>query len=725
MTKHRLSDWLDRVEDSAPMQAIRKGLVMTIPLLTLGAVALIFQNLPIAAYQQFIKSFLNGALYAFFSYLHEATFGYLSLYLTIAVSLSYAQHKTEQGPSFFTLGAVFTALISFAILSGVRVDNFGTATATIGFKTNIDALGVKGMFVAIVTAVCVSAVYARLATKRALRLKLYSDGADSSFNSAMQALAPMVIITGSVALINVGLMALFEVDSLQTLFIKACDHLFEGRGQSLGNGLLFIVVSSVFWFFGIHGSDVLEHVMETVFAVPAATAGVAVNKCFIEVFVLMGGCGAALCLLLATLLFAKRKNSRTLAKLALFPVAFNINELVIFGLPVVFNPVLLAPFLMTPVLCALTTYAAMALGWVPPATGTVIWTTPVFWSGYLATGSLAGSALQLVNLCLGVLLYRPFILKYEKSKSRSGKQKLDRLIALLKRAEEDGSPLELLKRADSEGELARMLVSDLADAMVNREIRMYYQPHHDNARRCVGAEALMRWEHPSLGMIYPPLVVKLAQEAHLLKELEFAIFDIVARDLRTLAPHFEGDFHIGVNITPYTLNKPDLLPYLSDLIDREGIKPGELMIEITEQMAMSWNSRTEETLSGMKALGVLIAIDDFSMGHTSLQYMQCQSFGVVKLDGGLVRGVCQSQRNREIVSSIIGLAETLDYLVIAEFVETEAQFAMLGQLGCHQYQGYLFSPALRLDAFEDYLAADALRNSPCQTAPRADSAYQA
>ncbi|MFQ8600501.1 MAG: PTS transporter subunit EIIC [Oscillospiraceae bacterium] len=133
------------------------------------------------------------------------------------------------------------------------------------------------------------------------------------------------------------------------------------------------------------------------------------TKTFFDTFVLMGGCGSALCLLIAILVTSKRRNVKKLAKISLAPMLFNINELLLFGLPVIFNPMLLIPFILTPILLTLTSCFAVATGLVGCTVQSVHWTTPVLLSGYAATGSVAGSVLQLINLAVGILTYLPFV----------------------------------------------------------------------------------------------------------------------------------------------------------------------------------------------------------------------------------------------------------------------------------------------------------------------------
>lgn len=143
------------------------------------------------------------------------------------------------------------------------------------------------------------------------------------------------------------------------------------------------------------------------------------SKSFMDIFVFIGGCGAALCLILALLIAAKKSHNRKLGKVAGVSVLFNISEIAIFGFPVIFNPVMFVPFILTPLVFVLTGTFAMTMGLVPYVTRSLEWTVPVIFSGYEATGSVAGSVLQIVNLVIGTLIYIPFIRYSEEKQTRN------------------------------------------------------------------------------------------------------------------------------------------------------------------------------------------------------------------------------------------------------------------------------------------------------------------
>lgn len=686
---------LDRLDDLVAVRAIRQGLVMAIPILLLGSFSLIFKFLPIPIYQEFLQSFLNGFFPQVFTWVNQATFGILSAFMTISISMSYARLKTPQPAYMF--GAVVTSLSAYMVFNGLLSGGF-----------TADALGVQGMFTAVVSAVGCSALFCKLSVTDKLSRKLYTVGADTDFNISLSIIAPTLIVILCAITLNQLIMQVFRVSGFNELFHTASNALFGLIDSQLIRALLFVVMSSLFWFFGIHGSNVLETVSQNLFdhnmivnAAAVAGGGEATEiftKTFLDCFVLMGGCGAALSLLVAILLFSRQKNVRNLGKLSAIPVLFNINETIVFGLPIVYNASLFIPFMLTPVVCFFTAYFAVAWGLVPIPMHAVEWVTPIGIGGYTATGSIAGILLQLFNLGIGVFIYRFFLLRYEEKTNRRIQQDLHSLVHIVREAEASATQLTLLELKGQEGAIAKMLTEDLKHVLKSKEgLALHYQPQYDHDDHCVGVEALLRWNHPRCGMIYPPLLVSIAQEADILTALEHAIFELASADVRQMAERRLVPPKVSVNVTALTLQQPAFADFLYGLLENNPALKGVLCVELTEQMSFMLSDTAEEKLKSIHDMGIHFAIDDFSMGHTSLKYLQSNQFDIVKLDGSLTRDVLNNPRNLDIISTIVQMSKTMRFEVIAEYVETVEQREVLFGLGCHIYQGYLYSPAVPLD----------------------------
>lgn len=675
---------------------VRNGLVMVLPVLLVGSFADMLVFLPIPAYQDFISTFAGGAVQNFLFIVHLATLGLLPVYMTAAINLCYTSSAEEGQRLTSRAASLLSALSAFFILSGVLTGGF-----------NIVSLSSQGLFSALLAGVFASILFRKFERLFRRRAAFFFEGADSLFNASVQAMLPYLCVVLVFLAANGLITAVFGVSGIQELFIGAVSGIFSKMERSYFSGFLFILVISVLWGFGIHGNKVLDTVAVGLFG--EILPGEVVSKTFIDTFVYMGGTGTTLGLVVSLLLFGKMSSSRKLARIAAAPSLFNIGELSVFGFPVICNPLMIVPFIVAPEVCYTVAYLAARTGILPEVASEVNWTTPIFLSGFVATGSLRAVAVQLVNVALSAAIYAPFVAAYERRSMGRLSDSMDSLVAILKRSEETTEPVTLTECEGNEGRLAKHLANDLKESLSSgfadtpslgeSSLLMKYQPQFDNAGKCIGAESLLRWSHAEYGIVYPPLVVHLAKESGRLYDLESAIIERSVRDSVELRKVFGESFKLSVNITVSSLNDARLIPFLRSLAERCPFKKGSVCIEITEETALETTKETGRLMDEIKAMGFSFALDDFSMGHTSLQYLQYNQFDLVKLDGNLVKSILGNVRTKEIINSIVYLSKSLGFRVLAEFVETAEQQRALESIGVNLYQGYLYSPAVDKAAF--------------------------
>ncbi|MFR9190378.1 MAG: EAL domain-containing protein [Anaerotruncus massiliensis (ex Togo et al. 2019)] len=540
-------------------------------------------------------------------------------------------------------------------------------------------------------------------------MRSYTDSSDSAFQRSISAIVPACPVIGLFALLGVLLTRAGGAD-YSVAFSGWFEGLFLRMGRGLDSGLLFILLMHLMWFFGIHGSNVLDgvahglprgHGREPCPARVGQAPTEIATKTFFDTFVLFGGCGTLLCLVVAIFLCDRRKNVRGLSKMALVPVLFNINELIMFGVPIVLNPIYLVPFLCTPLVLTVISYLATLAGLVPVAIHTVEWTTPIFLSGYAATGSVAGSLLQLVNLAVGVGIYLPFVRLAQARQLRSLEKQMERLAGEVRACEAAGERPALLARGGQLGSMAKLLAEDLRYALRSGACSSTTSPRPTRGGAC-GAQAPLRWEH-GRAVRLPPLAVALAAEGGFADELAAFVVDTACCDLAALSEWSCRELEISCNLTAGQLTAPGAPELVKKAIERYHIPPGRLGVELTEQDALSGAPQMTERLAALRETGARIIMDDFGMGHNSMLYLQDSQFDMVKLDGSLVREMTDNPRTGEIISTIVRLSESLGFRVVAEYVETPAQLEALGALGCRYYQGYLFSPAIPLSELKKYI----------------------
>ena len=575
--------------------------------------------------------------------------------------------------------------------TGIQYDSF-----------SIDALSNLNTFTALFVTLISGKIFFAIKNRKLFRVKKHGSHNDTVYTEAIEGIIPAAIIVVFFALLRQLFQIAFGVDGVQDLLEILVERFLTAFDNGLWAGISVILVTHLMWFFGIHGNNVLDAVIKQNFT--DISVGI-YSKTFQDVFIIFGGCGAILCLVIAILLVSKKKNIRNIAQLALPTVIFNISEIVVFGLPVILNPVFLIPYILVPIINCIISYVAIYLGLVPHIISEVEWTTPVLLSGYQATGSWAGVVLQIICIVIGVVIYMPFVRLFEKLSEKQMVEKVKRLVDELKREEETNSISSLTARTDELGSVARVLAADLEDAIKKRQLFLLYQPQINCEEKCIGAEALIRWVHPVVGFIYPPLIIQLAKEKNMLSKLEMFIFDEAARAVSEIQKNISEDFKISINITNESLAWDGFEKCMEESVEKHNIPNEKLWLEITEQDALSSSIDIIDKLQNLKKKGHKFLIDDFGMGHTSLMYLQTNYFDVVKLDGALTRDILNNTRNSDIIASIVYLGQSLHFTTVAEYVETKEQRDELAALGCDAFQGYLYSKPIPLNELIPWMEA--------------------
>ena len=246
--------------------------------------------------------------------------------------------------------------------------------------------------------------------------------------------------------------------------------------------------------------------------------------------------------------------------------------------------------------------------------------------------------------------------------------------------------------------------ADLRKGLERDELEVHYQPFYSlGDGRIVGAEALVRWRHPTIGLIGPAHFIPMAEETGLILPLGRYVLDEACRQACAIRQRLRVDLPLSINLSPRQFSDSGLLPQVSATLDATGL-PSELLIfEITETMVMEDLSSAREVMKKLNRLGVRLAIDDFGTGHSSLAYLKQFPVHEVKVDRTFVQGVADSPVDSAIVRAVIDLANAMGIVTVAEGVETKDQLFRLMSLGCEVGQGYYFSRPLRADAFDDLL----------------------
>ena len=404
--------------------AVRDGFVAMIPITMIGALATLVNNLPIPAYQNFMKNTFGETWTTLGGDLWWGSIATMALFLVVGVAYNLAKSYDEDG-----LQAGLIALSIFFVMSpqvanivteaGDKVSGWGFVPS--GYISN------SALFTAIVIGLLATEIFVKLSRIKKINIKM-PDGVPPAVARSFAKLIPgmlTIAIFGAIGLLIKTLSGGLFLNDLLNTYLAAP---LKGAADSLGSTMLITFFIHALWTIGLHGANIAMPITETLLmdfgaenaalAQAGATEGFhTLAGAFLDAFVYLGGSGMILGLIIALIIAGRRRKD--MIALGLAPSVFNISEPVIFGLPIVLNPIYMIPFVLAPVVCSAVAYLAIDMGLVMPVIAAKIpWVTPPILGGFLATGHWTGAALAAVNLLISIVIYIPFVIAAEKIDKR-------------------------------------------------------------------------------------------------------------------------------------------------------------------------------------------------------------------------------------------------------------------------------------------------------------------
>lgn len=246
------------------------------------------------------------------------------------------------------------------------------------------------------------------------------------------------------------------------------------------------------------------------------------------------------------------------------------------------------------------------------------------------------------------------------------------------------------------------LLNELRGAFVDGQLKLHYQPQFDHERRIVGAEGLVRWHHPTRGVIHPPAIMPLVEQFGLHADLSKLVLE---QGLKTLA-QWQSDprtahLRLALNMSLQTIGSDGFIVMLAKQITKFGVDPRQLTFELIEHVTTKDLPRLAQQLRKLKEFGIRLSLDDFGTGYSSLTFLKSLPFDEVKIDGGFIRDIEKSDSDRALIKTMLSMARNLGLVSVAEHVENIRQEAYLRAFGCDHFQGFLYHKAV---ADADFLA---------------------
>ncbi|TDQ37686.1 PTS cellobiose transporter subunit IIC [Aureibacillus halotolerans] len=414
----RVAPFAGRIGQIKQLVAIRDGIAFIMPLIIIGSIALILNSLPIQA-TWYVNLMNEGGWAERLGLIVNGTFGLIGLLAAFTIAYSLAKQYSLDGLS---VGLLSLAAYVFCTPSIQSTDN------ALGIP--LDLMGSKGLFVAIVIGIISTEIF-RFVIKKNLVIKLPA-GVPPAVGKSFTALIPGFFIIVFFAAVT-WILGETSIGSVHNLVQTVLGNPLSMLGGTIFGAFIYELLISGFWLTGIHCGNIMGGILNPIWMQQmdenrlALQAGEALphilTQPFFDIFVHMGGAGTLVALAICLFIFSKSQQNKSIGRIGITPSLFNIGEPLMFGVPVVLNPIMFIPFILAPIVMVLTTYFAMATGIVPKTNGvSVPWTMPPIISGYLATGSIKGSIMQIVNLIIAILIYYPFFKAMDKQFVREEKK---------------------------------------------------------------------------------------------------------------------------------------------------------------------------------------------------------------------------------------------------------------------------------------------------------------
>lgn len=403
--------------------AIRDGFVALIPLTIVASFWVLFNNLLLNPDTGLLKSINGiGEWTAIGGQVYNATLGILAVLIAFTVGDKLAKSYGEEGLVGSIVG--ITSFVTLLPATVMLTDTEGNVVSAGGVLTQ-SLTSATGMFLAIIASLLGVTLFCRLTKLKKLKINM-PESVPPSIAKSFNILIPIFLVTLIFASVE-----FFVVWGLSTNIPDLITKFFQaplvGSFQNIGGVLLYVFLSNLLWAFGLHGTFILGSIGEPIMLtaiqqnMDALAKGVElpniVTKPFLDSFAWMGGGGMIICLVIALFIGSKREDYRAITKVSMIPSIFNVSEPLMFGLPVVFNPILGIPLVLVPMVTTTIAFFATQLNLIAKTSVLIPWTTPPIISGFLATnGDWRASVLQIILMAVGVVIYLPFVWATNKGK---------------------------------------------------------------------------------------------------------------------------------------------------------------------------------------------------------------------------------------------------------------------------------------------------------------------
>ena len=536
------------------------------------------------------------------------------------------------------------------------------------------------MFYAIFLPIITHYSFLYLSQRNIFKIITY-DVANPQLKNSINALLPLILIFTAFAIVSPNL------EKIATFFLEIINILINSLEIiELKIILQLILTHCITWLTSSFSTDSF-----LMFADIEIFPNISVQL-YIYSFVLIGGVGAMLSLILAILMYSKNESHKKIAWYALPFSLFNISEILLFGLPIILNLSLLLPFITVPVVNFLTSYLFFQFVDINTVYESFSWTTPIFISGNILANheSYLFILLQIFNLILGVILYRPYLKRYDEDTSNIKEKLLEEKFGVQGiRIDEHFKQQKEVQYFSAHSKVIQdqIKINKLIDEILDGELYLYYQPQMNiKTNDYYGLESLIRFKNAQGEMTGPYFIPQL-EDAGYSHVIDIWVIKQVKKDLELFN---QKGFNpkISINLTPASISNNEIIDLLVDTLGEYNV-----YIEILERTFAQDDETFKLNLNILQYRGFKICVDDFGSGYSSLQYLHSLPASAIKIDKALLDNI--EERNGKILyEHICKMCQDLGYDLIAEGVEDKAQIEFLKDCDVSIVQGYYFYKAI-------------------------------
>jgi len=673
-------DWLSRsalrVESIGIIKAIKDGFAGIMPILLIGAFIFMLVELEIPLYLD-AMAVPGRNWHITFEQIYRGALGIIPIAAVFSISYTLALHSPHY--SSRVLSPLVPSLVGLSCL-------FMLAAAP-GFGIRFVEFGPGGVFLAVVVAVVSHLLFFFFYR---FRLIVVRPKAATAYLAQVVLLLEPVLFTVLVFGILRYIFNAFGVYDIPDAIGERVIYMLAGIYHRINSPVLFVMIFTfiyqLLWFFGLHSGDIVYSVADHV--------GWSYVLCpdFFRFFVLAGG-GGALSFIFAVLI-VRWKNAMRPVLLSLPMGIANIGTPILYGLPVLFNPILLVPFIFAPVFSGMIARIAVSAGMNMVVTAGVAPTMPPVIGGWMATGSAMVGFMQILTLAISTLIYLPFVWIANNTCEERSEFAVEELMT--------HAAAPFLARRDDVGVFARSLFEEMEhDIRRGRGFYLEYQPMIDSHNRMVSLEARVRYRHMSLGPLPQQLVHILAGEGRLENDINIFVVDEALASLQYLRENGFTDLLMTVNLSPKQLSKPKTIKTIAETLMRYNIDPAFVRIVLSSNEVLDPGFDPWTLMSALESIGLRVIIDNYSLQLTHFNNLRRMGIKAIRLSGALTHDVQFNELSANVIKEIVEKSKPMT--IIAEDIESKAQRDLLAELGIEILQGKYFSKPMETADLSLYL----------------------